>query len=173
MLNVYHTDVSFEDIRASLKGPDFVDLSKIPSEEIADTADSIRSHHPEAIVFLGWIEGWMLDPKHEVRLRSLIRNHEVFCVTFFLDSLSYAWKCETRVIYTKTDEVISTGIDRNGDSQTFHDGCAVDDQSQTQHRSTSGETSDQRGNHQDRKARRSASGRKQSGPDSSSCKDRK
>jgi hypothetical protein len=77
MLTIYHTDVSFEDVRASLKGPHFVDLSKVPSEELAENADSIRQHHSEAVVFLGWIEGWMFDPKHEVRLRNLIRNHEV------------------------------------------------------------------------------------------------
>lgn len=98
-----------------------LDLSKIPSDKLADEADAIVSHHSDCKVFLGHLEpGWMLDPTHQTRLRKLFRKFSVGIVTYFAESIPYSWKMETDVIYS-TKEIANT----NGDSRSINDGGSV------------------------------------------------
>jgi hypothetical protein len=98
-----------------------LDLSRIPSEKLADEADAIIAHHTDCKVFLGHLEpGWMLDPTHQTRLRKLFRKFPVGMVTYFPESLPYSWKMDTSIIYG------NYGIkDTNGNSNSLNDGGAV------------------------------------------------
>lgn len=103
-----------------------LDLSRIPSEKLADEADSIVAHHSDCKVFLGHLEpGWMLDPTHQTRLRKLFRKFPVGMVTYFPESLPYSWKIETDVIYSSI-----TPAKTNGNSDSLNDGGVVQHQSE-------------------------------------------
>ena len=83
------------------KDTECIDLSKIPSENLADECSSIFSHHKECIVFLGYLEpGWMLSLQNQTRLRKIFRKFPVAIVTNFLESLPYSWKTELDTVYT-------------------------------------------------------------------------
>lgn len=98
-----------------------LDLSRIPSDTLADEAEAIVAHHTDCKVFLGYLEpGWMLDPTHQTSLRKLFRKFPVAIVTHFPESLPYAWKTETDVIYT-SNKISNT----NGNSDSLNDGGAV------------------------------------------------
>ena len=100
-----------------------LDLSKLPSDKLADEADSIVSHHSDCKVFLGHLEpGWMLDPTHQTRLRKLFRKFPVGMVTCFPDSIPHSWKMETDVIYTSKQIA-------NGNSDSLNDGGSLQHQS--------------------------------------------
>jgi hypothetical protein len=103
-----------------------LDLSRIPSDKLADEADAIVNHHTDCKVFLGHLEpGWMLDPTHQTRLRKLFRKFSVAIVTHFPESLPYSWKTETDVIYSSI-----TIADTNGNSDSLNDGGVVQHQSE-------------------------------------------
>jgi hypothetical protein len=102
-----------------------LDLSRIPSDTLADEAEAIVAHHTDCKVFLGYLEpGWMLDPTHQTSLRKLFRKFPVAIVTHFPESLPYAWKTETDVIYT-SNKISNT----NGNSDSLNDGGAIQHQS--------------------------------------------
>lgn len=103
-----------------------LDLSRIPSDKLADEADAIVNHHTDCKVFLGHLEpGWMLDPTHQTRLRKLFRKFSVAIVTHFPESLPYSWKTETDVIYSSI-----TTAKTNGNSDSLNDGGALQHQSE-------------------------------------------
>jgi hypothetical protein len=102
-----------------------LDLSKIPSDKLADEADAIVAHHTDCKVFLGHLEpGWMLESTHQTRLRKLFRKFPVGMITFFPESLPYSWKMETDVIYGNY-MIANT----NGNSDSLNDGGSVQHQS--------------------------------------------
>ncbi len=120
MLTIYHQWISNETI------PKSIDLSRTPSTELADTADALLQHHAPCSVFLGYLEpGWMLETKHQIRLRKLIRTFDVHLICFFLESLPFSWKNEIDTIYTP---ILPT---KNGDTQIVHHGGTDHNESQT------------------------------------------
>lgn len=101
-----------------------LDLSKIPSDQLANECDSITGHHTKCSVFLGYLEpGWMLEPSQQTRIRKLFRKFDVAMVCRFPESLPYSWKNEIHTFYTETP------LNRNGNSNSLNDGGSVQDQS--------------------------------------------
>ena len=79
----------------------WVDISKIPSENLVEQSESLLAHHSNAVVFLGYLEpGWMLEPTHQTILRNLFRKFTVAFVCKFLDSIPFSWKNEIEVMYS-------------------------------------------------------------------------
>jgi len=97
----------------------FLDLSKTPSNQLADESDSIVSHHSKCSVFLGYLEpGWMLDPTHQTRLRKLFRKFPVGVVINFVESIPFSWKTEIDTLYVrKLHNGKSNSIDNGGSLQ--------------------------------------------------------
>jgi hypothetical protein len=109
-------------------------LSKTPSHELADVCDNILQHHPSATIFLGYLDiGWMLDPRHEARIRNIIRKFEVHLVTFHLESIPHSWKNEIDTLYVESP--------KDGSSKAINNGCVVHTESKNQHKFAFGETS--------------------------------
>ena len=80
----------------------FLDLSKIPSNQLADESDSIVKHHTNCAVFLGYLEpGWMLDPTHQTRLRKLFRKFPVAFLMNFVESIPFSWKTDIDTLYVR------------------------------------------------------------------------
>jgi hypothetical protein len=85
------------------------DLSVVPLDEMCDVATNIYEHQKSAVVWLGYLDGWMLTPREEVVLRGIIRAFSCVAVSHYPVSLPYAWKNEIDTIY-------SSPLTRNGDS---------------------------------------------------------
>jgi len=129
MIHLYNFIPDF----SSLREKSTIDLSKIPADQLADECDRIMQHHRECILFFGFLEpGWMLDPRHEARIRLVCRKFECHIVTFHLESLPYSWKNEIDVLYMDKP--------KNGESEAIHHGGAVHVELETQDRHPSGET---------------------------------
>lgn len=80
----------------------FLDLSKTPSNQLADESDSIVNHHSNCAVFLGYLEpGWMLDPTHQTRLRKLFRKFPVAFLMNFVESIPFSWKTDIDTLYVR------------------------------------------------------------------------
>lgn len=121
MLHLYLSEFYFTDLRLKAK----IDMSKIPTENLADECDNIVQHHKDCSLFFGYLEpGWMLDPKHEARIRQAIRKFDVYMVCFHLESIPFSWKNEIHTIYVKKGE--------NGHSTLINDGCAVHTESEAE-----------------------------------------
>lgn len=98
----------------------FLDLSKVPSFQLADEAESILNHHKSCCVFLGYLEpGWMLEPTHQTRIRKLFRKFPVAVVTHFTDSLPFSWKNEIDTFYTEKH------LNKNGSANSINDGSPL------------------------------------------------
>jgi hypothetical protein len=107
------------------KGKRLFDFSSIPSHKLADEAESLIQHHSDCIVFLGYLEpGWMLDPKHEARLRALFRKFETHMICFFPESIPFSWKNEIDIAYIRPL--------KNGAPETINNGCTLHDESETE-----------------------------------------
>ena len=77
-----------------------VDLSAIPLDGLIDAALAVHAHQSSAVLWFGYLDGWMLTPHEEVLLRKVLRKFECSLVSAFPLSLSQAWKNEIRTIYT-------------------------------------------------------------------------
>jgi hypothetical protein len=98
-----------------------IDLSKVPSSDLANECDSISSHHSKCSVFIGYLEpGWMIDSTHQTRMRKLFRKFDVGMVCYFPESIPFSWKTEVDTFYTETV---------NGNSNSLNDGGALQDKS--------------------------------------------
>lgn len=114
MLHIYLYDHSFEELRQKAT----IDMSKIPTDRLADECDNIVQHHKSCILFFGYIDvGWMLDPKHEARIRNAIRKFEVHMVTFHIESIPHSWKNEIDTLYVKNS--------KDGHAKVINDGSVV------------------------------------------------
>ena len=112
MLFVYTYPKKFEELRK-----DCIDLSLVSASDLAEQCEVLMSHKNECRIFLGYLEpGWMLDPKHEARIRPILRKFQVYLLCFHLKSLPFSWKNEIDTVYLRK---------RNGKSQTFNDGCTL------------------------------------------------
>lgn len=99
----------------------FVDLSKIPLNELVTESSSIVNHHTNVVVFLGFLEpGWMLEGSHQVQLRKLFRKFEVGMVCRFVDSIPFSWKNEIDTLYTQVPLNYN-----NGNSNIINNGCPL------------------------------------------------
>ena len=79
-----------------------IDLSRISSNELADECDNILVHHKECKIFFGYLDpGFMLDPKHEARIRKCIRKFDCHLICFHLESLPFSWKNEIEFVHQK------------------------------------------------------------------------
>jgi hypothetical protein len=95
MLYVYNYFKDFSELRKNS-----VDLSLIPSCDLADQCEILLKHQKDCKVFLGYVEiGWMLDPKHEARIREVIRKFHTTMVCFHLKSIPFSWKNEIDIVY--------------------------------------------------------------------------
>jgi hypothetical protein len=93
-------------------------MSKIPAERLADECDNILQHHKSSKLFFGYLDpGWMLDPRHEARIRNAIRKFEVHIVSFHLESIPHAWKNEIDTVYVQSS--------KDGRSKAIDHGCPV------------------------------------------------
>ena len=100
----------------------FLDLSKLPSKDLATECESIVSHHKECAVFLGYVEaGWMLELSHQTRIRKLFRKFPVAILSFFLESVPFSWKTETEFIYVKDINL------KDGETNTIDNGSSLHD----------------------------------------------
>jgi len=94
-----------------------IDLSKVPSENLANECDSITNHHTDCSVFMGYLEpGWMIEPTHQTRIRKLIRKFDVGLVCYFPESLPFSWKTDIHTFYT---------VNPNGGSDSINNGGSV------------------------------------------------
>jgi hypothetical protein len=109
-----------EAFKESYPTSEFVDLSRVPSFELMENCESILKHHKSPCVFLGFVEpGWMLDPAHQTRIRSLIRTRPVAFVCHHSESIPFSWKNEIEFLY------VSKPNQENGDPQSVYNGSAL------------------------------------------------
>jgi hypothetical protein len=120
--------------------PRSIDLSTVPLDDIADTIQDICAHQKGVRLWFGYIDGWMLNPREEVLLRTAIRKFQCFVVTAFPLALSQAWKMEVDTIYTEIP---------HGDSDTDHNGRAVHDGGTIEYGTLGSRASSERTDHQD------------------------
>ena len=95
-----------------------LDLSLTPLDELADTVLDICAHQRDVVIWFGYLDGWMLNPREEVLIRKALRKFPCVVVTCFPLALSLAWQNEIRTIYT---------TEGNGGSHTDNNGGAVHD----------------------------------------------
>jgi hypothetical protein len=111
MLHLYLFFKDFNELRKLCD----IDLSCISSELLADECDNIINHHTNKKIFLGYLEpGWMLDPKHDARIRRIIRKFDVYMISFFPKSISFSWKNEIEYVYLDSKKNENSNIIDNG-----------------------------------------------------------
>ena len=136
MLYLYAYLETIKNLR-NQKGKPLFDFSSIPSNKLADEAESVLQHHSDCIIFLGYLEpGWMLDPRHEARLRPLFRKFETHIICLFPESIPFSWKNEIDTVYLNPDQ-------QNERPQTINNGGALPNQSEDRHIETGRTTPDQ------------------------------
>jgi hypothetical protein len=111
------------------KPADSFDLSETPLEQLATTATAILTHHKTAVLWFGYLEGWMLTPMEEVRLRKVLRAFPCIVMSRVPLAFSNAWKMEIDTIYTTPP---------NGDSNPDHNGGPAHAGREVQHGDASG-----------------------------------
>jgi hypothetical protein len=95
-------------------------MSSLSIDEMVSAISSLCTHHTSGTVWFGYLEGWMLTPQEEVRLRPALRQFHCLVVARHPTAFSYAWKNEIDTIYTSEDHQLS-----NGHSDTDHDGGSL------------------------------------------------
>lgn len=103
----------------------FLDLSKVPLDEIANESMAIVNHHSNCAIFLGHLEpGFMLDSISQVILRKLIRKFPIGIICKFTESLPFSWKNEIDTLY------IQKPLNSNGSTSFINDGSSLQNKSQ-------------------------------------------
>jgi hypothetical protein len=105
------------------------DLSYEMVQNLADTALAILSHHKTGVIWLGYLEGWMLDAADETKLRSVLRAFDCHVVTREPLSFSQAWKNEIDQLYTS---------EAHGPARINHNGGVIHRERETEHQPPSG-----------------------------------
>jgi len=99
-----------------------IDLSRIPSADLAKESGFILQHHTDCCVFLGYLEpGWMLDFPSQTILRKLFRKFPVGFICHFIESLPFSWKTEIESLYY-------TNENSDGSSNFIDDGGIIQNQ---------------------------------------------
>ena len=145
------------------KDPSWIDLSATPLDELVDSALAVLAHQTSAVVWFGYLEGFMLTPQEETRLRPVLRAFPCHLVCTLPLMLPYAWKTEVQTIYT---------TDPNGVSCAHDDGGALRNGSATGHNDARPAVAPDTGVHQAGKTRRPQARRVQKGQDSAPRKAR-
>lgn len=74
-------------------GNNWIDLSGVPSDELADQSDTLLGHRIDVPIYLGFLDILrMLSPYHETRLRRLFRERTVILLSSDPSSLPFSWK---------------------------------------------------------------------------------
>lgn len=94
-------------------------MSTLLLNDLADAVDEIVSHHTKGTIFLGYIDGWMLTPCEEVRLRRALRTLSCIAISHFPLSLSNAWQNEIDWVYTDNINGLCNTHNNGG---SLHDG---------------------------------------------------
>ena len=103
----------------------FLDLSKVPLDELANESMAIVNHHSNCAIFLGHLEpGFMLDSISQVILRKLIRKFPTGIICKFTESLPFSWKNEIDTLY------IQKPLNSNGSTSFINDGSSLQNKSQ-------------------------------------------
>ena len=105
-----------------------IDFSFTSLETLTEECISVYEHQTNVHLWFGYLDGWMLDPKEEVRLRKVLRKFECSLVTAFPLALSQACKNEINTIYTDSSY---------GHADTHYNGRAVYDRHTIGHGQTS------------------------------------
>ena len=97
------------------------DMSMVPLDELMDTVVEIHAHQKTATLWFGYLDGWMLTPREEVRMRGVVRDFECHAISHFPLSFSQAWKNEIDWVYT--DKLQHDGLpNSNNNGSALHDG---------------------------------------------------
>lgn len=72
----------------------YIDLSKLPSSDLAEQTETIRKHQKEKTsIYLGFLDPlFMMTPYHETILRRSIQSCRVVLVCSDPTALSFCWK---------------------------------------------------------------------------------
>ena len=98
----------------------FIDLSRVPLNELANESMSIVNHHSNCAIFLGHLEpGFMLDSISQVILRKLIRKFPTGIICKFTESLPFSWKNEIDTLY------IQKPLNSNGSTSFINNGSSL------------------------------------------------
>jgi hypothetical protein len=127
-----------------------LDLSLTPLEDLDEAALAFYSHQTSGSVWFGYLEGWMLTPQQEARLRPVLRKFDCSLVSAFPLSLSHAWQNEINTIYTANP---------NGLPNSHNNGRPLHDGSEARHGHSRPDPAPNTRSNQDRKARRPPKGR--------------
>ena len=111
------------------KPPGSFDLSYELVDNLADTALGILAHHKTGVIWLGYLEGWMLDAVDETKMRAVLRAFDCHVVTREPLSFSQAWKNEIDHLYTS---------EAHGPTSINHNGGSVHRERATEHQPPSG-----------------------------------
>lgn len=93
-------------------------MSSLSIDEMVTAISSLCTHQTSGTVWFGYLEGWMLTPQEEVRLRPALRLFHCMVVSRFPAAFSYAWKNEIDTIYTSEDH-------QHGHPDSDDDGCSL------------------------------------------------
>jgi hypothetical protein len=102
----------------------FLDLSKVPLNDLANESMAIVNHHSNCAIFLGHLEpGFMLDLTSQVILRKLFRKFPTGLICRFTESLPFSWKNEIDTLY------IQKPLNTNGSTNSLNDGSSLQNKS--------------------------------------------
>jgi hypothetical protein len=102
----------------------FIDLSKVPLDELANESTSIVNHHSNCSIFLGHLEpGFMLDSTSQVIMRKLIRKFPIGLICKFTESIPFSWKNEIDTLY------IQKPLNSNGSASFVDNGSSIQNKS--------------------------------------------
>ena len=88
-------------------GKDWIDLSGLPPDQLAEQAETLISHKATAPIYLGFLDPLsMLSAYHETRIRPLLRMRDVLLLCSDPASLPFAWKngIDVLLIYESATE---------------------------------------------------------------------
>lgn len=109
-----------EKFKELFKDRTFIDLSKVPLNELSDESMAIVNHHSNCAIFLGHLEpGFMLDSISQVILRKLIRKFPTGIICKFTESLPFSWKNEIDTLY------IQKPLNSNGSTSFVDNGSSI------------------------------------------------
>lgn len=99
---------------------DFIDLSNVPTNKLADKMDTIYDHYTSGNIYIGFLEPiLMLTPQEEVRMRKVFRKFEVFVIVGNPFILPFSWKNGIRKL------VMSSLYQNVNHPETLHNGGAA------------------------------------------------
>ena len=131
------------------------DFSGLSINDMVEAVISMCQHQSTGHIWFGYLEGWMLSPTDDIRLRKALRQFDCSLVCQFPLALSHAWKNELDTIYTR---------DPNGYPDTNNNGSTLHDGGQAQHGHPSPGVAADGKHHKDRKARSPKEGRVKARP---------